>query len=141
MSQLRSIDRRRLQQVEEIQSSPPEGDDIWYIHTVLAQCYLPYRDPKTRDWERRSGDFAIYLTAGKVEDPATKEAKLVGLPYGAKPRLFQSYVCTQVIKQQSPVIPVEPSMSAMMEALGLKVTGGAQGTISSLQFHSGWTRP
>src|SRR5207248_1345665 len=48
---------------------------------------------------------------------------------GPKPRLFQSYICTQVIKQQSPVIPVESSMSAMMQELGLQVTGGSRGTI------------
>ena len=101
---LRSIDKRRLNQMEELKSKPPSGEDIWFIHTVLAQCFLPYRDPKTRDWDRKSGDFSIMLTAGKVEDPVTKEAKLVGLPFGAKPRLFQSYVCTQVIKQQSPVL-------------------------------------
>ena len=51
------------------------------------------------------------------------------MPYGPKPRLFQSYICTQVIKQQSPVIPVERSMSAMMQELGLQVTGGNRGTI------------
>lgn len=130
MTDLRSIDKRRLDQMEELRSLPPGSEDIWFIHTVLAQCFLPYKDPKSRDWERKSGDFSIYLTAGKVEDPATKEARLVGLPFGAKPRLFQSYVCTQVIRQQSPVIPVEPSMTAMMEALGLKVTGGSQGTIN-----------
>ncbi len=130
MTNLRSIDKRRLHQMEEMKNIPPSSEDIWFIHTVLAQCFLPYRDPKTRDWDRKSGDFSIMLTAGKVEDPVTKEAKLVGLPFGAKPRLFQSYVCTQVIKQQSPVIPIEPSMTAMMEALGLKVTGGSQGTIS-----------
>lgn len=130
MSQLRSIDRRRLDQMEEVRSSLPNGDDIWFIHTVLAQCFLPYRNPRSRDWHRKSGDFSIFLTAGTVEDPTTREARIIGLPFGAKPRLFQSYVCTQVIKQQSPVIPVEPSMSAMMEALGLRVTGGKQGTIN-----------
>jgi hypothetical protein len=77
---------------------------------------------------------SIALTAGHVDDPKTKSGmRIIGLPYGAKPRLFQSYVCTQVIKQQSPVIPVERSMTAMMQELGLKVTGGREGTIRSFK--------
>jgi Plasmid encoded RepA protein len=51
------------------------------------------------------------------------------LPYGAKPRLFQLYVCTKAIKQQSRVIPVERSMTAMIHELGFGVTGGKYGTI------------
>jgi Plasmid encoded RepA protein len=105
-----------------------------FIHTVLAQCFLPYRDPKTHDWTRQNGDFSIALMAGHVEDPkAAGGMRIAGLPYGAKPRLFQSYICTQTIKQQSPVIPVERSMSAMMHELGLQVSGGKEGTITSFK--------
>jgi hypothetical protein len=131
---LRAIDRKRVKAVYERMQAIPTGHDIWYIHTVLAQCFLPYRDPKTRDWTRRNGDFSIALTAGHVDDPKTKSGlRIIGLPYGAKPRLFQSYVCTQVIKQQSPVIPIERSMTGMMQELGLKVTGGKEGTIRAFK--------
>jgi hypothetical protein len=131
---LRAIDRKRVNAVYERLQAIPTGNDIWYIHTVLAQCFLPYRDPKTRDWTRKNGDFSIALTAGHVDDPKTKSGlRIVGLPYGAKPRLFQSYVCTQVIKQQSPVIPIERSMTGMMQELGLKVTGGKESTIRAFK--------
>jgi hypothetical protein len=131
--------------------TPLMSDDIWFIHTVLAQCFLPYRDPKKDTWHRKNGEFSIFLQAGVVEDPTQKEGyRGVGLPYGPKPRLFQSYICTQVIKQQSPVIPVERSMSAMMQELGLQVTGGNRGTIKpfkeqitrfGLQFYPCRPRP
>ena len=72
--------------------------------------------------------------AGHVEDPkAPGGMRIAGLPYGAKPRLFQSYVCTQTIKHQSPVIPVERSMTAMMQELGLGVSGGKEGTIRAFK--------
>ena len=127
---LRAIDHKRLNALHERMQALPVSDDIWYIHTVLAQCFLPYRDPKTRDWIRQNGNYNIALTAGHVKDPDVPGGmRIVGLPYGAKPRLFQNYVCTQAIKHQSPVIPVERSMTAMMKELGLEVRGGVHGTI------------
>ena len=41
---LRAIDRKRVNAVYERMQAIPTGNDIWYIHTVLAQCFLPYRD-------------------------------------------------------------------------------------------------
>lgn len=127
---LRPIDQKRLDALWERSTTDRHHSDIWYIHTVLAQCFLPYRDPKTRDWTRHNGDFSIALTAGHIEDHTNPEGfRVVGLPYGPKPRLFQTYICTQAIKRQSSVIPVERSMTAMMQELGLQVTGGSRGTI------------
>jgi hypothetical protein len=127
---LRAIDHKRLHALQQRMQALPSSNDIWYIHTVLAQCFLPYRDPKADRWHRKNGDYSIFLIAGNIEDPREKEGvRVAGLPYGAKPRLFQSYICTQVIKQQSPVISVERSMTAMMKELGLEVGGGKNGTI------------
>src|SRR4051812_20840839 len=89
---LRPIDQKRLNNLQERVTNDLDHSDIWYIHTVLAQCFLPYRDPQTRDWSRKNGDFSIFLTAGMIEDSASPSSmRNVGLPYGAKPRLFQSY--------------------------------------------------
>lgn len=134
MVELTAIENKRLDQVQRIIETDPIGDDVWFIHTVLAQCFLPYRDPKARDWHRTNGDYSIILTSGTIHDPNNKKQLIdVGLPYGSKPRLFQSYICTQAIKQQSPVIPVEQSMTAMMKELGFKVTGGTQGSIQKFK--------
>lgn len=127
---LRPVDQKRLDAMWERNTSDPKGEDVWYIHTVLAQCFLPYRNPKEDRWRRTNGDYSISLIAGDVKDPTSPEgARVVGLPYGAKPRLFKSYVCTQAIRHQSPVIPVERSMTAMMEELGITPSGGAKGNI------------
>jgi hypothetical protein len=70
-----------------------------------------------------------------VFDAPQEPAELIqlGLPYGAKPRLFQSYICTKAIKHQSRIIPVERSMSAMIHELGLEVRGGKRGSINSFK--------
>lgn len=131
---LRQIDRKRLQQLQERTETPLTSENIWYIHTVLAQCFLPYRDPKASHWMRENGTYSIILQSGVMQHPKDPKQLLhAGLPYGAKPRLFQSYICTQVVKQQSPVIPVERSMTAMMQELGLKVTGGREGSIRAFK--------
>jgi Plasmid encoded RepA protein len=108
-----------------------DSSDIWYLHTTLCQCFMPYKDPKTDTWERRNGEFSITLVAGHVRDPRSDTlTRRVGLPYGPKPRLFQAFVCMKSVKLKSPIIPVERSMSDMMHTLGLSVTGGKSGTIN-----------
>ncbi len=131
---LRGIDRKRLDSLQERTETALTSENIWYIHTVLAQCFLPYIDPKTHHWRKQNGKYGIILTAGAISDPRDSKSVIeVGLPFGAKPRLFQSYICTQAIKQQSPVIPVERSMTAMMKELGYDPIGGKRGNISSFK--------
>jgi hypothetical protein len=90
---LRSIDQKRLNSLHERTINDLDHSDIWYIHTILAQCFLPYKNPKADRWRRKNGKFSISLIAGDVKDPSAPEGiRVAGLPYGAKPRLFQSYM-------------------------------------------------
>jgi hypothetical protein len=126
----RPVYKKRMQCLFERSETPLESSDIWYLHTTLCQCFLPYQDPKADEWQRTNGDFSIALVAGHLRDPENDQPlRRVGLPYGPKPRLFQSYICMKAIKHQSPIVPVERSMSDMMHMLGLAVTGGRYGTI------------
>ena len=45
--QLRPVDRKRLDRLQERAENPLCSDDIGYVHTVMSQCFLPYRDPKS----------------------------------------------------------------------------------------------
>ncbi len=111
----------------------PDPDELAFLHTVLASTFLPYRDPKTRDYVRKNGRASLILTAGYLLDPRTREPALQGLPYGTKPRLLLVHLCTQAMRLQSSVIPIADSMSAFMRDLGLKVTGGKHGTVGRFQ--------
>jgi hypothetical protein len=66
---LRAIDRKRLNSLYDRMQVLPTGNDIWYIHTVLAQCFLPYRDPHTDRWQRTKGKYSILLVSGDIRDP------------------------------------------------------------------------
>ena len=61
---LRPIDQKRLDALWERSTTDRHHSDIWYIHTVLARCFLPYRDPKADRWRRTNGDYSISLLAG-----------------------------------------------------------------------------
>ena len=100
----------------------PEADDIAFLHAVLAQCALPYRDPKARDYFRQNGRAGLIISAGYMIDPNTRAPALQGVPYGAKPRLLMLHLCTEAIRTQSPVIPVADSMTAFMRGLGLQAS-------------------
>jgi len=131
---LRPVDRKRLNRLQERTENPLNTDDIGYVHTILAQCFLPYKDPHVNHWKRKNGRYSIILTAGFLDDPAEGGDIIpLGLPFGAKPRLFQSYICTKAIKQQSRIIPVERSMTGMIHELGFAARGGLRGDIKSFK--------
>ena len=132
MSDLRPIDQKRLDGLQTIMDNTPSSKDTWYVHSVLAQCFLPYRDQKgERDWIRRNGNVSFAISATPVEDRG--EFKVLGLPYGAKPRLFMSKIQTDAIKNQSPMIPVDTSMTGMLKELGYEPKGGVRGNINSFK--------
>jgi hypothetical protein len=114
---------------EEIWGEPEK--DISYLHTVLAQCGLPYQQvPDTQQfYVKRNGTVKLVMTRGVLEDPETEELVLQGLPYGPKPRLLLIHLCTLAKLRGEPTVDVGDSMSALMRDLSLSVTGGANGTI------------
>ena len=111
----------------------PDTAEMAFLHTVLAQCGLPYRNPNTRDYMRQNGRATLIVTGGHLLDPDTRQPVLQGIPYGAKPRLLMLHLCTEAVRTRSPVIPIGDSMSAFMRDLGLKVTGGKKGTIGTFK--------
>lgn len=127
---LRPIDRKRVESSAKVYANEVQNSDIWFTHSIFAQCFLPYRDPKTPHWIKRNGKYSLMLSEGPLDNPNLKEpGRIMGLPYGSKPRLFQNYYCTLAIRHQSKVIPVERSMTAMIKELQIKATGGKEGTI------------
>ena len=128
--ELRRIDKKRLAALHERSTTELKSRDIGFAHTVLTQCMLPYVDPKVEVWNRRNGEYSIMLQAGYVEDADSPTGfRNVGLPFGAKPRLFQLYFCTQAVKQQTRIVPLEKTLCGMMSALGYGTTGGEHGPI------------
>ena len=101
--------------LEESAAAILNGDSggVGYMHSVLCQTSLPYRDPgdTVREWERRQGGASLLLEAGKAMDPATGKWHKVGLPYGPKTRLILCYINTQAVLTQKPEILIGESLT------------------------------
>jgi hypothetical protein len=121
--------RRLIDAAAEIMGDP-DPDELAFLHVVLAQCGLPYREPSARDYVRDNGRASLIVTAGHLFDPQTRRPLLQGIPYGAKPRLLMIHLCTEAVRRQCATIPVADSMSAFMRELGLSVSGGANVSIA-----------
>lgn len=121
---------RFLDSIDEIYGGDPR--ELRYLHVVLAQCGLPYREPESGlpFYEKKNGRASLVLTPGVLLDPKTRKPTLQGIPHGAKPRLLMIHLCTEAKLHKSPEVEIADSMSAFMRDLGMAVTGGKNGSIA-----------
>ena len=135
------VQRRAIKASVDIQMDPPK--EIAYQHTVLCQTSMPYRNPgaNVREWDRRQGAVHLRIEAGSALNPKTDEFVQLGLPFGPKPRLILSHLNAEALKQGSPVIEVEETMTAFVRRIQNpleKVKSGPNGyEIRSFKDHLG----
>src|SRR3954468_19522208 len=120
------VQQRLLNLATDIANSPP--DDLAFQHSVLTQTSLPTSKPPegVLVWERQQGRARLRVEAGSVLDPRTGEYVQPGLPYGPKARLLLMHLNSEAVRRQSPVIPVEDSMTAFFRRLMGKTMDGRQ---------------
>ena len=104
---------------------------ILYQHTIFCQTGLPYRDPgdDVLGWERINGRVHLSITAGKAMHPGHGKLVQIGLPFGAKPRLIMAFLNGEALRQQSPEIDVQASLTAFVKRLKLLPGGRTINTI------------
>jgi Plasmid encoded RepA protein len=130
------IQQRLLDLAVEISTSPAE--DLGFMHSIMAQCSLPTARPPEGmlTWERRQGRARLLLEAGKVLDPKTGDYTQLALPYGPKARLLLMHLNSEAVRRQSPVIPVEDSMTAFFRRLMGRTQDGRQAKMLKTQLSS-----
>jgi hypothetical protein len=129
-------DQLRRDTVREVIETDPTGpENLQHIHSVLALCGLPYKRPADDGghFVRRYGRNSLALTAGMLTNPATGNMEAQGLPYGPKARLLLLHLCSEAIRQKSPVIEIADSLTAFIRDLGFPVTGGARGSLKQFK--------
>jgi hypothetical protein len=120
------IQQRLLDLATDIATSSPE--DFAFTHSVLAQTSLPSTKPPngTLRWERRQGHATLLVIAGEALDPKTQKFAQLPLPYGPKARLLLMHLNSEAVRRQSPIIPVEDSMTAFFHRLMGRAQDGRQ---------------
>ena len=122
-NQLTPMQRRVIGLAGRIVTGEPES--ILFQHTIFCQTSLPYRNPgdEVRSWERRNGKARLKIVAGEAIHPITEKFVPISLPFGSKPRLILAYLNGEALRQQSPEIEVDRSLSAFMRRLNLATHG------------------
>jgi hypothetical protein len=131
-----SVIRQRLLDLgTDIATAPT--DDLAFIHSIMAQCALPAARPPDDllVWERRQGRATLLVEAGKAINPRTGHFEQLALPYGPKARLLLMHLNSEAVRRQSPVIPVEDTMTAFFRRLMGRSQDGRQ--LRMLSVHPG----
>ncbi|CAN0605394.1 unnamed protein product, partial [Ectocarpus sp. 12 AP-2014] len=107
------------------------SNNIGYLYSLHASCYLPRRKTTSDNYTHRTGAYSLHVEAGSLLDPNTDEWVKQPLPYGGKPRAFLAYVDTCIKTTASPNVPLGRSFSDFVELMSGSATGGAKGSINA----------
>lgn len=104
-----------------------EAGQLGFLPRVLVQTCLPYRDPKVEIYRRSNGGVSLTLFSPE------------GVPYGTVPRFMLSWLATQAVRTQSPVISLGKSQNEFLTNLGMRRNDGGDAARlhkQSLRFFS-----
>jgi Plasmid encoded RepA protein len=98
--------------------STDDESELCFQHSVFCQTGLPYRDPTpTRLWVRQQGRVILEVEAGRIPDPRTGRYVDAALPWGTKARLLLAYINGEALRQRSPDIEVDRTLSAFVRRI------------------------
>jgi hypothetical protein len=98
---------------------------IGYMARAMIQATMPHSKPKELYFLRQNGKFTLSMSANPK----------IGLPFGVLPRLILSWVTSEVVRKKEQTVMLGSSMSEFMNAMGLSVTGGKEGSIGRFKNH------
>lgn len=92
---------------------------LGFMARALVIATMPYKDPKADVFKRENGDFRLRIVAGYEG----------GVPFGIYPRLLMSWVATEAVRTQSPLIELGDSLSIFLrDVLDIQRGGGKRGS-------------
>lgn len=119
---------RLIEQTEGIRAVDPLGDNISFMHAVLAQVGLPRRKVDGRSFARTSGGASVMVQAGQLFDGRRWVDQ--PLPYGPKPRVMLMDICSYAVEHRTQQINVGGNVTDYLRRLGWSKQGGAQGPLT-----------
>lgn len=99
------------------QEDARSSGSLGFMTRALVSASMPYKDPKTKVFERHNGDLSLTMLSPK------------GVPYGKYPRLLLSWLVTEAVTTRSPVVLLGDTLADFLKAaVGVHSTGGKSGT-------------
>lgn len=103
------------------QEDARSAGSLGFMTRALVSASMPYKDPKTKVFERRNGDLTMTILAPN------------GVPFGKYPRLLLSYLVTEAVTTRSNVVTLGDTLAEFLKAsIGVRATGGREGTQTRL---------
>lgn len=103
------------------QEDARSAGSLGFMTRALVSATMPYKDPKTKVFERRNGDLTLTILAPN------------GVPFGKYPRLLLSYLVTEAVVTRSNVVVLGDTLADFLKAsIGVRATGGKEGTQTRL---------
>ncbi len=109
--------------IEINRNSALNSKSIGYITSILACASIPHSNIKESYFKRSNGKTSLKIIA----DPK------YGLPYGLIPRVFMIWICTEAKLTKSPELFLGKNQNEFIKKLGMKPTGGINGTITRVK--------
>lgn len=106
---------------EQIALDPAVSEDANYQHAILCQVGMPRKRTDGLTFERRNGNAALLLTAGRLWDGRDWVQQL--LPYGPKARIILINVTSYAVRHRTPCVDVGRSAREFMKRVGLDDQG------------------
>ena len=115
----------------QIMSSPPQGDDMAFTHSVLCQVGLPRKKFEGREFMRQCGATWINVQAGYLDEGAGAVEQ--SIPYGSIPRLALAWISSQAVREKNREIYIGKNASDFLKMLGKPTNGGPRGSYTTMR--------
>lgn len=113
---------------EDQEKQRPEDQSVGYSARLFAQVSVPQRNPgDIAYFERRNGDVTLTMSPALITLPDGSRVRK--FPYGLYPRLALTYVTTEAVLSNSPVIDLGRSMRSFLSKLDVEYNGRNANTV------------
>ena len=89
------------------QEEAKESGSLGFMTRAMVLASMPYKNPKTEVFYRKSGDFTLRIVAGYEG----------GIPYGIYPRLLLTWLVTEIVRTKNPKIELGDTLKEFLTSV------------------------
>lgn len=105
----------------DIYSTPPDGNDWAFMHSVFCQVGLPRAKVEGREFMRQSGASWVHVQAGYLDEG--RGPVLQPIPYGPLPRLALAHMSTYAVRNKTQEIAIGDTPAEFLRMMGMDDQG------------------